>query len=167
MMLQTGRAARNNTSSLNRCCYPRSSLILYSCNSTERSWTLSPSLNSLWHCLYVQSTAQFMKMQFISCRMLSGAGRMQTEKRACGGCWIWVLALLLFFFNVSDKKSLLFFSLLPAQQQLLSFATESVLHQAISLLWRCCFTWSRCPLQLQHLPIPVGSICTCQLLSRP
>lgn len=105
MMLQTGRAARNNTSSLNRCCYPRSSLILYSRNSTERSWTLSPSLNSLWHCLYVQSTAQFMKMQFISCRMLSGAGRMQTENRACGGCWIWVLALLLFFLMSLIRKA--------------------------------------------------------------
>lgn len=80
---------------------------------------------------------------------------MQTEQRAHGGSWIWVLDLLFFLFfilNVSDKKSLLFFSLLPAQQQLLSFVTGSVLHQAISLLWEMLFHLEQVPALVTAYP---------------
>jgi len=106
--------------------------------------------------LYAVHNTQFMKVQFFSCTMLSGAGR--DADRAEGAWWQLDLgsgfAVLSFFFflNVSEKKGLLFFSLLPAQQQLLSFVTGSVLHQAISLLWEMLFHLEQVPALVAAYP---------------
>lgn len=105
--------------------------------------------------LYAVYNTQLMKVQFFSCTMLSGAGR---DADRAEGAWRQLdlgsgFAVLSFFIlNVSDKKSLLFFSLLPAQQQLLSFVTGSVLHQAISLLWEMLFHLEQVPALVTAYP---------------
>lgn len=69
------------------------------------------------------------------------------------GSGFWICCSFFFFFlNVSDKKGLLFFSLLPAQQQLLSIVTGSVLHQAISLLWEMLFHLEQVPALVAAYP---------------
>lgn len=61
------------------------------------------------------------------------------------------------FFNVSDKKSYYFSPCYQHSSNCCHLPQNQFCTRPLACSGRCCFTWSRCPLQLQHLSIPEAS----------